>query len=136
MIRSYILFSRSDYLRLEGYAGALDTYYCGQDEKISIKLHKNNPLKMTFKGHERPAEYDTVNRKRILHLLEGFKCEVQCKDSNIPLLNSTESSQIKSTPTPSQEPTTSTATPVTLIPGLKPTVTSTSRYTFRLYYPN
>ena len=56
---------RSDYLRLEGYAGALDTYYCGKGEKISIKLHKNTALKMTFKGQDRGSQYKNENDKRI-----------------------------------------------------------------------
>ena len=88
---------RGDYLRLEGYVGALDTYYCGNNEKISIKLHKNSPLKMTFRGQERGVENDRKNQKRILHLLEGFQCEVQCKESK----NSTDVAGIKSTTTSS-----------------------------------
>ena len=95
--------SRGDYLRLEGYVGALDTYYCGNNEKISIKLHKNSPLKMTFRGQERAVENDRKNHKRILHLLEGFQCEVQCKESK----NSTDMEGIKSTKT-SPPPKTST----------------------------
>ena len=70
---------KSDYLRVEGYAGALDTYYCGQNENISIKLHENNPVKLTFKGQERESSFDRDNRDRIINILEGFRCELQCK---------------------------------------------------------
>ena len=94
--------SRGDYLRLEGYVGALDTYYCGKKEKISIRLHKNSPLKMTFAGQER--EVDNDRDKRILHPLEGFQCEVQCKEPK----NSTDAESIKSTTTsPLPKPSTS-----------------------------
>jgi hypothetical protein len=94
----------SDNLRLEGYVGALDTYYCGKKEKISIRLHKNSPLKMTFTGQERGVDIDRENNKRILHLLEGFQCEVQCKASE----NSTDVVNIKSTTTsPLPKPSTS-----------------------------
>ena len=97
---------RSDYLRLEGYAGALDTYYCGKGEKISIKLHKNSALKMTFKGQDRGSQYKNENDKRILELLEGFNCEVQCKEANKQPMNSTNiiSTASTSVSTPTTQP--------------------------------
>ena len=103
--RRFQLF-RSDYLRLEGYAGALDTYYCGKGEKISIKLHKNSALKMTFKGQDRGSQYKNENDKRILELLEGFNCEVQCKEANTQPMNSTNiiSTASTSVPKPTTQP--------------------------------
>ena len=97
---------RSDYLRLEGYAGALDTYYCGKGEKISIKLHKNSALKMTFKGQDRGSQYKNENDKRILELLEGFNCEIQCKEANTKPINSTNiiSAASISAPKPTTQP--------------------------------
>ena len=97
---------RSDYLRLEGYAGALDTYYCGKGEKISIKLHKNSALKMTFKGQDRGSQYKNENDKRILELLEGFNCEIQCKEANTQPINATNiiSAASTSVPKPTTQP--------------------------------
>ena len=80
---------RSDFLRVEGYAGALNTYYCGQNEKISIKLHENNPVKLTFKGQHRESSFDEKNHDRILSILEGFRCELQCKKSKLPIVPTT-----------------------------------------------
>ena len=111
---------RSDYLRVEGYAGALDTYYCGQNEKMSIKLHENNSVKLTFQGQERDPSYDKVHHDRILNILEGFRCEVRCKRSNKPEITTTARPSIIST---SSSPSTTTTTAQELV---RPTPSSSS----------
>ena len=54
---------------------------------------------MTFQGQQRGGQYEGEDKKRILHLFEGFQCEVQCKASDLPSLNLTQASGNTSTTT-------------------------------------
>ena len=67
----------SDYLRLIGYGGLVDSLYCGQ-EKVSIKVDGNYPLALMFKTQKRSK---SRHIKDILNLF-GFDCKLKCSNEH------------------------------------------------------
>ena len=68
----------SDYLRLVGYGGLVDTMFCGED-RLSIKLDDKYPLALMFKTQKRDSRQlgsfgDLLN-------LVGFSCNVVCQET-------------------------------------------------------
>ena len=72
--------TKSDYLRLVGYGGIVDSKYCGHN-KVSIKVHGNHPLALMFKSQKRSSISSSKNRDlgSLLNLL-GFDCKIKCKN--------------------------------------------------------
>jgi len=66
----------SDYLRLVGYGGVMDTKYCG-DEKISIKVDGSYPLALMFKSQDKAQRHFPLV-SGLLNLL-GFDCKLKCE---------------------------------------------------------
>ena len=90
--------TKSDYLRLVGYGGIVDSKYCGHN-KVSIKVHGNYPLALMFKSQKRSSISSSSSKNRdlgsLLNLL-GFDCKIKCKND----LNEEEEETLKnSTPT-------------------------------------
>ena len=88
----------SDYLRLVGYGGIMDTKYCG-NEKVSIKVDGKYPLAMMFRSQWRskrhlPIVSDLLN-------LFGFDCKLKCAGgaSEVETTTSTTTSTSTSTST-------------------------------------
>ena len=92
--------TKSDYLRLVGYGGIVDSKYCGHN-KVSIKVHGNHPLALMFKSQKRSSISSSKNRDlgSLLNLL-GFDCKIKCKND----LNEEEEETLKnSTPSPADD---------------------------------
>ena len=74
--------TKSDYLRLVGYGGIVDSKYCGHN-KVSIKVHGNYPLALMFKSQKRSSIASSSSKNRdlgsLLNLL-GFDCKIKCKN--------------------------------------------------------
>ena len=74
--------TKSDYLRLVGYGGIVDSKYCGHN-KVSIKVHGNYPLALMFKSQKRSSISSSSSKNRdlgsLLNLL-GFDCKIKCKN--------------------------------------------------------
>ena len=65
----------SDYLRLVGYGGLVDSMYCGHKEKVSIVVGGTKPLALMFKSQQLGSEKRQLN----LPNLFGFQCKLVCK---------------------------------------------------------
>ena len=104
---------QEDYLRLEGYDGAYDTKYCGK-ERVSIKM--KGPLTLSFVSQVQRSKRQ--ERQGFINgLLQGFNCQITCKNStNISPV------QFPSKPKPSSDnsSTTSTQKPTTQPPTTSP----------------
>ena len=85
--------TKSDYLRLVGYGGIVDSKYCGHN-KVSIKVHGNHPLALMFKSQKRSSSSKNRDLGSLLNLL-GFDCKIKCKND----LNEEEETLKNSTPT-------------------------------------
>ena len=85
--------TKSDYLRLVGYGGIVDSKYCGHN-KVSIKVHGNYPLALMFKSQKRSSSSKNRDLGSLLNLL-GFDCKIKCKND----LNEEEETLKNSTPT-------------------------------------
>ena len=70
--------TKSDYLRLVGYGGIVDSKYCGHN-KVSIKVHGNYPLALMFKSQKRSSSSKNRDLGSLLNLL-GFDCKIKCKN--------------------------------------------------------
>ena len=68
----------SDYLRLVGYGGLVDSMYCGQKEKVSIVVGGTKPLALMFKSQQLGSEKRQLN----LPNLFGFQLKLVCKASD------------------------------------------------------
>ena len=106
---------QEDYLRLEGYDGAYNTKYCGK-ERVSIKM--KGPLTLSFVSQVQRSKRQ--ERQGFINgLLQGFNCQITCKNStNISPVQfpskpkpSSDNSSTTSTQKPSTEPPTTSSRP-------------------------
>lgn len=75
----------ADYLRVLGYRGTLDSFYCG-DKGPNVTFYGDNAVALVFKSNERKSEEEL---QRQSFGIAGFNCKVVCRPRESVKSNST-----------------------------------------------